>query len=109
MEAAKKLQLHLIGLQRDDLPTRPEMLTKVIHRSHFASYDGYQRTYSLLPMVANGLLWILINFYVQEIEKMEEELKTKTELIAKQERLIQGWREELKDQLDKHIMELERV
>ncbi|XP_009789031.1 mediator of RNA polymerase II transcription subunit 28 isoform X1 [Nicotiana tabacum] len=72
MEAAKKLQLHLIGLQREDLPTRPEMLRK-------------------------------------EIEKMEEELKTKTELIAKQERLIQGWREELKDQLDKHIMELERV
>ena len=33
---------------------------------------------------------------------MEEELKIKTEIIKKQERLIQGWREELKDQLDKH-------
>ncbi|KAK4349463.1 hypothetical protein RND71_032218 [Anisodus tanguticus] len=72
MEAAKNLQLNLIGLQREDLPTRPEMLRK-------------------------------------EIEKMEEELEIKTELIAKQERLIQGWRKELKDQLDKHIMELERV
>ncbi|XP_055819851.1 mediator of RNA polymerase II transcription subunit 28-like [Solanum dulcamara] len=71
MEAAKKLQLNLIGLQREDLLTRPEMLRK--------------------------------------IEKMEEELETKTELIAKQERLIQGWRKNLKDQLDKHIMELERV
>lgn len=40
---------------------------------------------------------------------MEEELKTKTELISKQERLIQEWRKELKDQLDKHNMELERV
>ncbi|XP_059306220.1 mediator of RNA polymerase II transcription subunit 28-like [Lycium barbarum] len=72
MEAAKKLQLNLIGLQREDLPTRPEMLRK-------------------------------------EIEKMEEELEAKTELIAKQERLIQGWKKEMKDQLDKHIMELERV
>lgn len=40
---------------------------------------------------------------------MEEELKTKTELLSKQERLIQEWRKELKDQLDKHNMELERV
>lgn len=40
---------------------------------------------------------------------MEEELKTKTELISKQEKLIQEWRKELKDQLDKHNMELERV
>lgn len=40
---------------------------------------------------------------------MEEELKTKNELINQQERLIQGWRKELKDQLDKHITELERV
>lgn len=40
---------------------------------------------------------------------MEEELKTKTELIKKQERLIQGWRKELKDQLEKHKKELERV
>ncbi|XP_010324508.1 mediator of RNA polymerase II transcription subunit 28-like isoform X1 [Solanum lycopersicum] len=72
MEAAKKLQLNLVGLQREDLPTRPEMLRK-------------------------------------EIEKMEEELETKTDLIAKQERLIQGWRKDLKDQLDKHNMELEKV
>lgn len=40
---------------------------------------------------------------------MEEELETKTDLIAKQERLIQGWRKDLKDQLDKHNMELEKV
>lgn len=40
---------------------------------------------------------------------MEEELRLKTELINKQERLIQGWRKELKDQLDKHNTELERV
>ncbi|XP_043712957.1 mediator of RNA polymerase II transcription subunit 28 isoform X3 [Telopea speciosissima] len=45
----------------------------------------------------------------KEITLMEEELKTKTELIKKHERLIQGWRKELKDQLDKHITELERV
>lgn len=40
---------------------------------------------------------------------MEEELKTKTELIAKQERLIQEWRKQLDDQLNKHNTELERV
>ncbi|XP_059644388.1 mediator of RNA polymerase II transcription subunit 28-like [Cornus florida] len=45
----------------------------------------------------------------KEIAVMEEELKIKTELIKKQERLIQGWRKELKDQLDKHNTELERV
>ncbi|KAI8550031.1 hypothetical protein RHMOL_Rhmol06G0072700 [Rhododendron molle] len=45
----------------------------------------------------------------KEIAVMEEELKIKSELIMKQERLIQGWRKELKDQLDKHNTELERV
>ena len=40
---------------------------------------------------------------------MEEELKKKNELIEKHERLIQGWKKELKDQLDKHNTELERV
>ncbi|GER24725.1 mediator of RNA polymerase II transcription subunit [Striga asiatica] len=72
MEAAKKLQLYFIGLQREEQPTRAETLRK-------------------------------------EIANMEEELKVKTELIDKQERLIQGWRMELKDQLEKHNIELERV
>ncbi|CAA0828218.1 Poly [Striga hermonthica] len=72
MEAAKKLQLFFIGLQREEQPTRAETLRK-------------------------------------EIANMEEELKVKTELINKQERLIQGWRMELKDQLEKHNIELERV
>ena len=40
---------------------------------------------------------------------MEEELKIKIEIIKKQERLIQGWRKELKDQLDKQNAELEKV
>lgn len=40
---------------------------------------------------------------------MEEELKTKNEIIKKQEKLIQGWRNELKDQLNKHKTELKRV
>ncbi|CAK9175339.1 unnamed protein product [Ilex paraguariensis] len=72
MDAAKKLQLYFIGLQREDQPTYAESLRK-------------------------------------EISMMEDELKTKTELIKKQERLIQGWRKELKDQLEKHNTELERV
>nr|CAD1829808.1 unnamed protein product [Ananas comosus var. bracteatus] len=72
MEAAKKLQLYFIGLQREDQPTREEKLRK-------------------------------------EISNMEEELKTKSELIMKHEKIIQGWRKDLKEQLDRHITELERV
>lgn len=40
---------------------------------------------------------------------MEEELKVKSELIRKQEGLIQGWRIELENQLEKHNIELEKV
>ncbi|KAB2602798.1 mediator of RNA polymerase II transcription subunit 28-like [Pyrus ussuriensis x Pyrus communis] len=72
MEAAKKLQLYFISLQREDQPTKAEQLRK-------------------------------------EIDAMEEELRIKTEIIKKHERLIQGWKKELKDQLDKHNTELERV
>ncbi|KAJ0805686.1 putative mediator of RNA polymerase II transcription subunit 28 [Helianthus annuus] len=72
MEAAKKLQLYFIGLQREDQPTKEKISRK-------------------------------------DIAMMEEELRTKTGLIKKQERLIQGWREEFKDQLEKHHAELERV
>ncbi|XP_047045054.1 mediator of RNA polymerase II transcription subunit 28-like [Lolium rigidum] len=45
----------------------------------------------------------------KEITKMEEELKIKSELIAKHKSLIEGWQKELKDQLGKHNTELERV
>ncbi|CAN6336353.1 unnamed protein product [Urochloa humidicola] len=45
----------------------------------------------------------------KEISTMEEELKTKSELIVKHKKLIEGWRKELKEQLGKHITELERV
>ncbi|KAL6003562.1 Mediator of RNA polymerase II transcription subunit 28 [Asimina triloba] len=45
----------------------------------------------------------------KEITAMEDELKAKDELIKKHERLIQGWRKELKDQLDKHVTDLDRV
>ncbi|KAJ4727699.1 mediator of RNA polymerase II transcription subunit 28 [Melia azedarach] len=72
MEAAKKLQLYFISLQREDQPTKVETLRK-------------------------------------EIAVMEEELKTKNDLIEKHQRLIQGWRNDLKAQLDKHNNELERV
>ncbi|KAF0926480.1 hypothetical protein E2562_025321 [Oryza meyeriana var. granulata] len=45
----------------------------------------------------------------KDIAIMEEELKTKSELIAKHKKLIEGWQKELKDQLGKHVTELERV
>lgn len=40
---------------------------------------------------------------------MEDELNEKNELIKKQEHLIQEWKKELTDQLDKHNTELNRV
>ncbi|RYR18926.1 hypothetical protein Ahy_B03g063548 [Arachis hypogaea] len=72
MEAAKKLQLHFISLQREDKPTKVEMLRK-------------------------------------DITLMEEELDRKNELIKKQESLVLEWKKELKEQMDKHKTELERV
>ncbi|AET04611.2 hypothetical protein MtrunA17_Chr8g0383371 [Medicago truncatula] len=72
MEAAKKLQLYFISLQREDKPTKAEMLRK-------------------------------------EITLMEDELNEKNELIKKQEHLIQEWKKELSDQLEKHNIELNRV
>ncbi|XP_020583504.1 mediator of RNA polymerase II transcription subunit 28 isoform X2 [Phalaenopsis equestris] len=45
----------------------------------------------------------------KEISVMEEELKTKSELIKKQEGLIVAWRKELKEQLERHTAELQRV
>ncbi|CAK8578888.1 unnamed protein product [Lathyrus sativus] len=72
MEAAKKLQLYFISLQREDKPSKAETLKK-------------------------------------EIALMEDELSEKNELIKKQEHLIQQWKKELTDQLDKHNTELNRV
>ncbi|KAL6191430.1 hypothetical protein ACLB2K_037821 [Fragaria x ananassa] len=72
MDAAKKLQLYFLGLQREDQPTSAEQLK-------------------------------------QEIGVMEEELNIKTEIIKKHERLIQSWKKELKDQLNKHNTELQKV
>lgn len=45
----------------------------------------------------------------KEITAMEEELKIKNDLIKKHSTLIQGWRKELKEQLDRHDIELEKV
>lgn len=40
---------------------------------------------------------------------MEEEVKVMNEVIKKQEKMIDGWTTELKEQLHKHNVELERV
>ncbi|KAI0504266.1 hypothetical protein KFK09_015218 [Dendrobium nobile] len=45
----------------------------------------------------------------KEISIMEDELKTKSELIKKHENRIEAWREELKEQLDRHTTELQSV
>ncbi|KAL9260446.1 Mediator of RNA polymerase II transcription subunit 28-like protein [Drosera capensis] len=45
----------------------------------------------------------------KDIAVMQEELKVKKEIVRKQEQLIQGWRKDLKDQLDGHNVELGKV
>ncbi|KAI3929305.1 hypothetical protein MKX01_006541 [Papaver californicum] len=45
----------------------------------------------------------------KEIARMEKEVTSKSDLIKKHKKLILGWRKELKDQLDKHNKELEKV
>lgn len=103
MEAAKKLQLYFISLQREDKPTKAEMLRKVWWL-HWNVIQVSQR--DCLISSPNPLLYLLSK---QEIALMEDELDRKTELIKKQENLIQEWRKELKDQLEKHNVELDRV
>ncbi|KAJ6686620.1 MEDIATOR OF RNA polymerase II TRANSCRIPTION SUBUNIT 28 [Salix purpurea] len=53
--------------------------------------------------------WSIAQTLRKEIAMMEEELKVRDELMKEQERLVQGWREELKDHSERHIAELERV
>ena len=60
---------------------------------------------SIWSCILNGVAYS----FFQEIAAMEEELKVKNDIIKKNERLIQGWKKELKDQLDRHNSELEKV
>lgn len=101
MEAAKRLQLYFISLQREDQPTKAETLRKV---PHLCCSQLRWLVYLIGPSFSS-----LFHFMIQEIAMMEEELRTKNELVEKHERLIQGWRSELKEQLNKINTELERV
>lgn len=97
MDAAKRLQLYFVSLQREDPPTKVESLRKVSFvLSPLLLSDSLQR---------DGLKLM----FPQEVTMLEGELKTKTVLVKKQERLIQEWRTTLKGQLDKLNNELERV
>ncbi|OEL30772.1 hypothetical protein BAE44_0008206 [Dichanthelium oligosanthes] len=136
MEAAKKLQSYFISLQREDQPTAEEMLRKV-HSLHPRMIEsgvkmciscpmgywkgigcGMPKTNHLKLALSLGIANLkespIATCYRQfvtfrEITTMEEELKTKSELIAKHKKQIEGWRKELKEQLGKHVTELERV
>lgn len=103
MEAAKKLQLYFISLQREDKPTKVEMLRKVWQ---FIMKCFWSVMETVIYFSSKLILYVL---FMQEIALMEEELNIKNELIKKQENLIQEWKKELKDQLDKHKIELDRV
>lgn len=93
MEAAKKLQLYLIGLQREDLPSKPDMLRKV---SYGNTDDIFQKEtkikekikfwwcefledYQCSPLIfdiANGDLWIPINMN-RRLQKWKKSWKRK--------------------------------
>lgn len=103
MEAAKKLQLYFIGLQREDQPTKVETLRKV--NTSFPFKEGLAFMINVDMLLCN----ICVSSSHQEISAIEEELKVKNEIIKKQEKLIEGWKKDLKDQLDKHNNELEKV
>lgn len=77
-------------------------------------YVDYSELVFFFSQRPSNFLMFLSNFncYVlskQEIALMEDELNEKNELIKKQEHLIQEWKKELSDQLEKHNIELNRV
>ncbi|KAJ0976284.1 hypothetical protein J5N97_018249 [Dioscorea zingiberensis] len=100
------------------LPARElQAVDRSVHSSHQIDVERHARDFM---EAAKRLQLYFINLQHEdqptkeemlrkEITLMEEELKIKSELITKQEKLIQGWRKELKDQLEKHTSELERV
>ncbi|KAJ8763349.1 hypothetical protein K2173_002232 [Erythroxylum novogranatense] len=106
MEAAKRLQLYFIGLQREGQPTEVGMLKMVI-KLHWKRYYVWLLYYLLLSF--NEFLLDATLVLSQKIAAMEEELKKMDEIVKKQERLIQNWKEDLTDQLEKQKNELQRV
>ncbi|EEE62382.1 hypothetical protein OsJ_17171 [Oryza sativa Japonica Group] len=103
MEAAKKLQSYFISLQREDRPSTEEMLRKNLDEklNCLSELLILGKAAAAKSSLKHALGW--------DIAIMEEELKTKSELIDKHKKLIEGWQKELKDQLGKHVTELERV
>ena len=69
---------------------------------------AYTQSGQYHTIMESGVRLTCITFH-QEISAIEEELKLKDDIIKKQERLIEGWKKDLKDQLDKHNNELEKV
>lgn len=56
MEAAKKLQLHFIGLQREDRPTKAETLRKVIYDGSLSGWCYFVYiTILIIPQVLQAL------------------------------------------------------
>ena len=79
---------------------------KCLERYGSSLWNVFDQLWRLIYFSSKLILYVL---FMQEIALMEEELNIKNELIKKQENLIQEWKKELKDQLDKHKIELDRV
>lgn len=117
MENAKKIQKYLISEGRPDPSTsanpasREEMLRKVICRNSEWNQFEYLLFIKLWKkkIIKITLISSFLLFLEQEIAMLEDELKKKDELILKTEKKYEGWKNELKEQLDKHITELKRV
>ncbi|KAL2507637.1 mediator of RNA polymerase II transcription subunit 28-like [Forsythia ovata] len=91
-------------------PFIPILLTRLMWRDTLEILWRQPKSFSSILLVYNARISPPEQKpFRRRLPMMEEELKLKTEVINRQERLIQGWREELKEQLHKHTTELERV
>ncbi|KDO83209.1 hypothetical protein CISIN_1g040074mg [Citrus sinensis] len=84
----------------DEPAVQPAVETELQASDDFPPPLDHQKLYFRLTIVKEPR---------HEIDAMEEELKIKDELVQKQEKVIQELKKELRDRLDKHNAELERV
>ncbi|KAG6530979.1 hypothetical protein ZIOFF_004749 [Zingiber officinale] len=100
----------VVALEAALLPCLPARELQAVDRSVHSSHQSRFSAVSRVAVNSNGAVcFAFIESLLQEISAMEEELKSKSDLIKQQEKLVEEWRKELKEQLQRHITELERV
>ncbi|XP_078435670.1 mediator of RNA polymerase II transcription subunit 28-like [Wolffia australiana] len=115
------LMSYVLAMEAALLPCLParelQAIDRSAHSSHQTDVERYARDFmeaaTKLQLYFLGLQHENKPTREQTLQKeialMEEELKTKSALIKKHEALLQRWRKDLKEQMDQHRTELERV